>query len=106
MTCDQLEYGDVISVRAAYMAADVPACFVDCMDVDYCSESDCYADCTSCQRTFVDEVLCGSYSYSYACGSYSFAWSEAMSYSLSYNKGHGYGSYGNARLHSTATVER
>ena len=55
------------------MLSDGPACFVDCLAYeDFCAESDCYADCTSCQQTFVDEVLCGSFSYSYACDSYSF----------------------------------
>ena len=73
---------------------------MDCMDIDYCSESDCYADCTSCQQTYVEDVLCGSHSYSYTCGSYSFGWEEMMSQSLSYEKGsghgsHDYGSYGN-----------
>ena len=88
------------------MLLDVPACFVDCLSYDdFCAESDCYADCSSCQQTFVDEVLCGSFSYSYACDSYSFdmsmSFAESMSYSLgsddgsyAFKKSYDFGSYG------------
>ena len=45
-----------------------PECFLDCSE-DFCTDgASCYADCTACQVSYVDEVLCGSFSYSYACG--------------------------------------
>ena len=47
-----------------------PECFRDCLEGgDFCTDgASCYADCTACQVSYVDEVLCGSLSYSYACG--------------------------------------
>ena len=61
-------------------ATDGPVCFEDCMFVDdFCSDSACYSDCTTCQQTYVGDVLCGSFSYSYACNSHSFG-----SFSFSY----------------------
>ena len=51
-----------------FFLSDGPACFADCLDVDFCLESECYADCNSCMHSFVEDVVCGSLSYSYACG--------------------------------------
>ena len=47
---------------------DLPICFMDCMFVDdYCTDNSCYTDCTPCVQTYVEDVLCGSFSYSYTC---------------------------------------
>ena len=56
----------------------MPPCFEDCLSADPCSDSTCYSSCNRCQKTYMSDVICGSFSYSYdasyACGdlSYSF----------------------------------
>ena len=66
------------SINCMCFVSEMPPCLEDCLFTDPCADSTCYSSCNQCQKTYMSEAICGSFSYSYeasyACGDISYSY--------------------------------